>query len=99
MSELRDIVGVVLRFPVVAVLAILWVFTIWPISVIFGLIFLIGKPIIFPLAYVWYWLLGAFMGQKDAVLPDYWEKYPDEALEAFTLGFPTLRSWLLKGWS
>lgn len=98
MSEFRDAVGVVLRLPVVAALAALWVVAIWPLVVGAVLLVLVIQPVLYPFAYAWEWLKYAFLGRKDPVLQGYWNSYPDECLSWLKSGFPTLKRWLLTGW-
>lgn len=97
MGEIRDVVGVVLRFPVVAGLTLLWLITIWPLVVAVALLFLVGQPLFYPFLYGWEWVKYAFLGRKGEVLPKYWENYPDEYLRWLKAGFPTLDRWLTKG--
>ena len=105
-SILRAQIGIALRFPVVALLGLLWVICLWwwvaVIRIVFALLWLILKPIFYPLIYILVWVYMAFMNSSDPVLPYYWSEYPAwffvECRDSFKLGFPTLRKWLIDGW-
>ena len=101
----RRQVGVVLRFPVVLVLGLLWIGLLWWWLAIGGLVLgvagLVLQPLVYPIAYLFKWLSLAFKNSKAPVLPGYFDKYPDQLLQfcgdAIKLGFPTLEQWLLEG--
>ncbi|MBM4124987.1 MAG: hypothetical protein FJ246_08570 [Nitrospira sp.] len=97
MSGFRDAVGVILRAPVVGVLALLWIATIWPLIVGANVIGILGQPLVYPFAYTLEWLQYAFLGKKGEVLPDFWKGYPDDYIANIGTGFPTLQRWLFKG--
>ncbi|CAK8717510.1 MAG: hypothetical protein CDV28_10187 [Candidatus Electronema aureum] len=97
MSDLRYSVGVILRAPVVLALTILWVCTLWPLVVILNFIGIICAPIIYPFAFALTWLSYAFLSKKDAILPKYWDKYPDEFIKNMGTGFPALKKMLIEG--
>lgn len=105
--ELRRQIGIALRFPVVAVLAILWVLVFWwwmaPLGVVLGLIYLILTPIAYPALYVFTYVSLAFNNSKEPVLKDYFKAYPDEelglCLRSLKVGFKTLNEWLVRGFS
>lgn len=106
MSEFRKEVGIVLRFPIVCILGILWVLLLWwwllAFTIIGTAIALVWIPLAFPFAYTLEWLRLAFKNSDQATCPGYFEDYPDQYLKwivnAAKLGFPTLNSWLCKGW-
>lgn len=93
---MREAVGVVLRAPVVTALTLLWVALWWPLCLV-GILFAFAVyPLIYPFAYSVIWLQYAFLGRKDKVLSNYWAGWPDEFI-GFSIGFPTLKRWLLEG--
>lgn len=99
MGKFRYATGVILRLPVVAVLTALWLVTIWPIIAGFALFVLLVAPVLYPFVYVGTWLVYAFLGRNNTVLPDYWRGYPEEYLGWFRTGFETLHNWLVEGWT
>ena len=102
---LRKQMGIVLRFPVVAILTILWIIYLWwwiaGIGVAFSLIILILRPPAYPILFFITWLCLAFSNSKAQVLPGYWDEYPKKHFEgifnSLKLGFPTLWRWLTEG--
>lgn len=103
--ELRRQIGIALRFPVVALLALVWVVYLWwwlaSIGLAAALVMLVLYPVAYPLLRIFTYLTLAFQNSKEPVLPGYWERYPDRYLDwcakSLKLGFPTLRRWLLEG--
>lgn len=103
--EFRRLIGIVLRFPVVLALGLLWICLLWWCLAISGLVLgvagLVLQPLVYPVAYLFERLSLAFKNSKDPVLPGYFAKYPDQLIQfcgdAIKLGFPTLQQWLLKG--
>ena len=104
-TELRKQVGIVLRLPVVLLLGAAWVVFIWwwlaGLMVVLAGGALILKPLGYPIRYAFRWLVLAYKNSTDEVLPNYWDRYPDEYVEgigeALTLGFPNLHRWLVDG--
>jgi len=94
---MRELVGFLLRLPVVAILAVLWILSIWPVIVVLNLIGIVLIPIAYFPLFLVNWLHYSFLGRNEAVLPDYWEDYPDVYVNNMQTGFPTLKKWLLKG--
>ncbi len=107
MSDIRRQVGVVLRFPVVAFLGVLWVVYVWWWLAALLIGFVLAWLVLQYLAY-WpmktvLWLIAAFNNDDSSILPDYWDGYPEDVLseipQAVRIGFPTLRRWLVDGFS
>jgi hypothetical protein len=104
--EFRRTVGVLMRFPVVAILGLFWTVYVWSWiaggCIVLSVILLILQPVLYPILWLLNWLLLAFGNSADKVLPNYWTRYPDVYFElvrdCLKLGFPTLRRWLLEGW-
>lgn len=107
----RWVVGVVLRAPVIFVLAWMWLYVLVPLGILLslaGIAWLIVVPLCYlPLAAL-HWLFLALINSSSPVLPHYWDYYPEsfaqlrrelprEAREFVTLGFPTLYRWLMHG--
>jgi hypothetical protein len=107
MSDFRRLTGILLRFPIVLFLFLLWVIYVWWWIAAFGLstavVLLILQPLLYPFLYGIEWVLLAFTNSGNPVLPNYFKNYPDGYVtwckECFKLGFPTLRRWLVQGWA
>lgn len=105
MSTFRKQVGVLLRFPIVCALGILWIGLIWWWIVAFAIlgaaIALVLNPLSYPVLYAIEWLRLAFKNSDAPTCPNYFEGYPDRYLtwvaDAVKLGFPTLERWLSEG--
>ncbi len=105
--SVRRQVGVVLRAPIVAALATVWICCIWFWYVLLVAAIAAAHLIILPLAY-WPlfglgWIAAAFGNSDEPILPEYWKEYPakifDGVVTAAKLGFPTLKRWLFQGFS
>jgi hypothetical protein len=102
----RQQVGIVLRFPIVCLLGIVWVLLLWwwllGFTIIGAAFAIIGTPLAFPFVYAFEWLRLAFQNSDQETCPGYFKDYPDQYLKwiesAAKLGFPTLDLWLFKGW-
>jgi hypothetical protein len=59
------------------------------------------RPLAYPVAYAFEYLLLAFQNSDEPVLAEYWRGYPNDCFEigfsSAILGFPTLKRWLLEG--
>jgi hypothetical protein len=105
MPTTRQQVGVALRFPVVLILAVLWLVYFWwwiaGFGVGFALLMLVLQPLAYPLIWGLSYLYLAFENSSEPTLPDYWKHYPDYwfdlSSQVVRLGFPTLGRWLKKG--
>jgi len=104
-DNLRRKIGIVLRFPVVALLTILWVVCFWwwmfVIGIIVAFLILILRPIAYPFLYVFKYLTYAFSNSDEEVLSN-WEVYNlsnffEVCQTLFTFGFPVLLKWLFEG--
>jgi hypothetical protein len=103
--QLRRQVGIVLRFPIVAFLGVLWIVCLWwwiaGIVITISMISLVLQPFIAAIARPFAWLALAFSNKNDEELPNYMDRYPtvyfEWCLKSLKLGFPTLRHWLLEG--
>ena len=111
--ELRQSVGILLRFPVVVFLGFYWVLMVWWWIACLGLAcsiallaLMVLLPVLYPFAWCLSFLILAFKNSSDPVLPGYWDGYPDKYLKwsescirhCIKLGFPTLHRWLREGW-
>ena len=94
---MRNEVGFLLRIPVIAFLAILWVLSIWPIIVLLNVIGLVLQPIAYSPLYGLAWLHYAILNIEGDILADYWKGYPDDYVNNMKTGFPLLKKWLLDG--
>ncbi len=103
----RRQIGIGLRFPVIAVLTYLWIVSVWwwlaAAGIGLALLRLVGKPLAYPLLWLFVELSLAFANSREPVLPHYWTGYPDYELtlakKSAKVGFPTLKSWLINGWT
>jgi hypothetical protein len=103
--KLRRQIGIGLRFPVVAVLALLWLVYLWwwlaAIGLAVAVAMLVLRPLAYPPLYVLTYLELAFSNSNEPVLPGYFDRYPDKYIEwcekSIKLGFPTLKRWLREG--
>ena len=103
----RQQVGIALRFPIVALLTLVWVRYLWwwiaGIGIAGAILFCILQPLAYPFIYAFTYIAFAFTNSKEEVLPEYFKGYPDYYIEfcksSFKVGFKTLKRWLLEGFS
>lgn len=106
-NDLRKQVGIILRFPIVVLVAVLWLTLVWwwivGFAVFGALIALVGVPLTYPFLYFAEWLRLAFLNSDEPTCPNYFKGYPDDYLNwisnAMRLGFPTLNKWIFEGWN
>jgi hypothetical protein len=106
-KEMRRLIGIALRSPIIIILALLWGRYIWwwlaLAGVSLGLLALIIIPIGFPVLKFISELGLAFLNSDAESLSGYWNEYPDKYIKfcktSLLIGFPTLRNWLFDGFS
>ena len=94
---MREPVGIILRLPAVATLAVLWICSGWALIVARTSLAIVFIPIAYPFLYGFALAFQIFAGIKEEILPDYWAGYPVKYVDDLRTGFPILKEVLLNG--